>query len=531
MKVNLVFPPRSNSTYVPLGISTLKAYLYRHNPDVDVRLHDLSITAWQWLLKRVPDAGLFREFLADRDGSFYDFEKYTHLRTLYWNPLSREYSVLCTDAKVFVETNRLSPFLEEFLEYIVPVLAGNSPDIIGFSVMYPRQCVFSLALSRYIKKKVPGVTIVLGGASISSIDYSALLRYAEYIDYIVDGEGETALDLLCRKTPSEKIPGLVYRHNGKIRHNNRIPSNISLKNLPVPDFSWADFSLYFNPEPVLPVFFSRSCAWRKCRFCAHNFSFGSYRTKGVSRFVDELEYYRTALGVRHFYIVDQYITPKDILKISAEIRRRGLDLFYHFMGRPSDELSAADFREMYNAGCRWISWGVETGSQKLLDIVNKGTNVEGMKKVLYKTKQAGISNLLMMIFGLPGSDDTELQHTFDFLGDVSGYIDALTESEFVLYDSTYFGRNAKKFGLKKTAREELCRINDNPVYTDRVEYRLLRDGEELKPRGPYETGKLDNVKKMSLDIKPFHSFNAEHFLLYTVNTGRETSSEGRNGSG
>jgi len=166
---------------------------------------------------------------------------------------------------------------------------------------------------------------------------------------------------------------------------------------------------------VLPVLFSRGCRWRKCRFCAHNASFAGYRRKEAHAFVDELEGYQRKHGADHFYLADQYVEAADLDRVADEILRRRLKVFFHVMGKPTKDYTSQGLDKLFRAGCRWICWGVESGSQRLVDLINKGTRVQDMEELLRDAADAGISNLAMMIFGLPTSTDLDFRQTVRFL--------------------------------------------------------------------------------------------------------------------
>ena len=137
---------------------------------------------------------------------------------------------------------------------------------------------------------------------------------------------------------------------------------LPLETLGAPDFEVFDLARYPNPTPVLPIVMSRDCSWRRCRFCAHNFSFGGYRIKPISQVVDELESLISRHGASHFYFADQYISAATLEKLSDEILQRNLSVRFHLMGRPTRDHTPKRLTKAADAGCRWISWGIETGN-------------------------------------------------------------------------------------------------------------------------------------------------------------------------
>ena len=122
--------------------------------------------------------------------------------------------------------------------------------------------------------------------------------------------------------------------------------------------------------------------WRKCGFCAHNFSFSGYRGKAPSSLAEELAFYGERYDVRHFYFADQYLDARYLERFADELLSRRMKIFFHFMGRPTSDYTPERLEKIARAGCSWISWGVESGSQRLLDTAGKGTVVSDVLNVL-----------------------------------------------------------------------------------------------------------------------------------------------------
>ncbi|MBE0616729.1 MAG: radical SAM protein, partial [Proteobacteria bacterium] len=312
------------------------------------------------------------------------------------------------------------------------------------------------------------------------------------------------------------VPGLVYREGPAVGRN-RAAQTESLRGLPAPDFSGLPLDRVFNPVPVLPALYSRGCKWRRCRFCAHNFSYGGYRAKAAQRCVDELEGYATRHGARHFYFADLYVDAPDLEALADEILARRLDLHFHVLGRPTRDYTAARLEKLAAAGCRWISWGVESGSQRLLDVAGKGTQVETVERVLRDSHAAGISNLAMMIYGLPTSGDEDLRQTFGFLERVYPTVDAMTASAFALFENTPFARSAPRFGLAVTGLQEEVRVGSHPVRSRRFGFReQAADGSLRPPRGAVEVGEWQRRRQWLGDVPFLERVACEHYLLHVA---------------
>jgi anaerobic magnesium-protoporphyrin IX monomethyl ester cyclase len=320
---------------------------------------------------------------------------------------------------------------------------------------------------------------------------------------------------LCEGTPLPAIPGMrTASVRGSVTGTSPMP--VAAEMIGTPDFRLLDLSVYPNPTPVLPVAMSRDCDWGRCRFCAHNFSFHGYRQKDACVFVDEIETLMARHGATHFYLADQYVSAPALERLSDEILRRGLPVNFHLMARPTQDHTPARLAKAAAAGCRWISWGIETGSQRLLNLVRKGTRREVIERLMHDSHQAGIVNLMMMIFGLPTSTDEDLDQTFDLIEQVYPWIDAIKSSSFVLFDGTPFARDARRFGMVITGRQEMLRIAGKPVHSSRLNFMSrASDGTLVPPCGPIEVSRWMQRRRWLGELSFAETLCCEHFLLYS----------------
>jgi anaerobic magnesium-protoporphyrin IX monomethyl ester cyclase len=526
MRSALVFAPCASPTYTPLGIATLSSFIKATYPQCQLNAVDLNIATWNWFIDRNREYQSVRDFMQGRQKDFYDETQYRKHRPA-WKQLIEIHDAYIQMAREYLEKNTLSDELQKLLDFYSGLILANDPELIGFSVMYPRQILLSLAIAKFLYSvlSVPGrqkPVIVMGGATISALNGQEILTACPFVDAVFEGEGETGLGMLCTGRDFSDIPGLSYRGTAGIRRN-RKTDTISLQKVPLPDFSDLNLSSYFNPEPVVPLVFSRGCKWRKCRFCAHNFSYSGYRNRNATQFVDHLLKLNRQLGVRHFYLADQYVDAPDMEVLAEEILNQELKIHFHIMGRPTDDYTPEVLQKLFTAGCRWISWGIETGSQRLLDISLKGTSTETIRRIIKDSHQAGISNLLMMIFGLPTAKDEDFDATMDLMDDLVDSVDAVTTSSFQLFDKTAFASQAKTFGLEITGREILFLSEHGTVHSNRLFYREKdKDGTTRPPRGPLELNRLERRRLWNKQDSILQHLACEHYLLYVSNSNIRT---------
>ncbi len=520
MRVVFVFPPRASATYVPLGIASLSSYIESVVPDVSIRLMDLNLAAWIRLAQGDVQGRDLTGFVRGHQGRFTDPDQTLSVKPV-WDRLRQEMTRLGRQAETFLATGETLPGLHTLLDRQVRSILADDPELVGISVLFPEQVPFAAALARALRHWAAGISgrrsrIVMGGAMMSALSVPDLMTGVPEIDAVVCGEGEEAAAALCAGTAWPDIPGLIFRQGDTLQTNPR-SRTISLKQVPAPDFSNLPLGDYFNPVPVLPVLFSRGCAWRKCRFCAHNFSFGGYRRKPVDAFVSELENYSRTLGVTHFYSADEYILPNDMDAICEEILARGLSIFFHILGKPTADCTPGRLALWSAAGCKWIGWGIESGSQRLLDLINKGTCVTDIQRVIKDSAAAGISNLGLMIFGLPTSTDADMDQTLKFLSEVYGHLGGLTASAFVLFDKTHFARNAGRYGLKIDGPVDLFHSSHTAVKSGRLKFReRAEDGSYRTPKGGIEVSRWQQYRRWLGAVPLVEQLPPEHGLIHVT---------------
>lgn len=513
MRIKLIFPPRTSPTYIPLGIAAL--YAVAQQTASEVSIFDANADLWNRICADDPDLTALREFCRAPMEIFLRRETYEK-NFRYLPTAHRRLDSLARQAKLYLEHEELAPELAQVLLRQAMRIGFDRPEVIAFSAMYPEQLAFILAQAKYLSEQGNGGEILIGGAAMSAISPRQLLEAFPFITAIFTGEGEIPFSRLLQGYEYSGIPGSYYRGaNGGIGFSGKPQYLKTLNELAAPDYSGFDFTQYFNPLPVLPLLGGRGCKWRQCSFCAHNNSFGPHRSRPVMAVVREMLALLDNFGCRHFYFADQYVDPVLLDELCDLIIAAGLKCGFHIMARPVGEYTPALLEKAARAGCCWISWGMESGSQKLLDIMHKGTDAAGAAKVIKAAADAGISNLLMMIFGAPGSDARCLDETFAFLDKVYASIDSMTASAFVLFEDTAFSRQAARYGLRITGKNEIFKVHGKVVHDTKLRFR--RAGETGNGESPLAAREIElwERRKIWLGPQPFVAqLGCEHYLLY-----------------
>ncbi len=459
MRIAIINPPFILPVLPPLGIGCLKAYIEKNMPDIEVKCLDFNLDwhrhFFESLEKKEDKNEVEKEILElkkfcspDKVLNHKEYDKkgraFRNLfKTMYKQADEGYAGMLLGKGR---PDDILRGFAGDLLEY--------KPDVIAFSVCHNKQWHFASCLARGMRGQLKGVKIVFGG-SFFSVDaekkFSGLT-----MDYIIYGEGEIGfLQLLKNLKNPAGVPSLVYEHDGKVKQN--LPAVINnLELLPFPDLSDFNLKEYFNPEPVAPILTSRGCYWQKCAFCVHHKAYSLFRTRKISVVVDEIRKY-TKQGVSYFHFVDEMIAPKRFEQISRTLLQEKLDIKYLALAKPVKEFTPELAGLMYSSGCRMIVWGVESGSQKVLDKINKGTSTKEISSALENSALAGIKNHVFVMLGFPSETEQDFEQTLDFLFENKEWIHSIHRGLFTLNAGSRVFMFPESFGIEKIHDKSLIR--------------------------------------------------------------------------
>jgi radical SAM superfamily enzyme YgiQ (UPF0313 family) len=297
-------------------------------------------------------------------------------------------------------------------EKIEEVLTEKRPDVIGFSILHANRWG-GIETARTAKKLDPGVKIVFGGIGASLLWEHFLTHFSE-IDFVVTGEGEyTFLDLIrwIEKEADEgleKIKGLAFRRNGKVFKTEDGDLIADLDDLPIP-------ANYFEYQHITST---RGCAWN-CTFCGSPEFWGhKIRSRSPENFVEELVLLYNK-GINFFYFSDDTFTinKKQVVDICKRIIEKDLEITWFAISRV-DHVDDETLYWMRKAGCIQISYGVESGAEKIRSLLNKSIKTEQIKKAFALTVKYGILSRAYFIYGAPGEAWETIQETIDLIHEI-----------------------------------------------------------------------------------------------------------------
>ena len=297
-------------------------------------------------------------------------------------------------------------------------ISKRKPDIVGItaSTLTYRS---ALKLVKIAKEACPNCITIVGGPHVTFWDDKALEECPE-LDVIVRREGEnTLLELVQRIEAGKsyyKVMGTTCRKDGKIIRNPDRPYIEDLDSLPFPARHLWPMETLRKYENVLYLTTSRGCVYW-CEFCTTVRMHGrKYRMRSPKNVVDELEFLHKTYGISTFTFCDDAFTVDQprTEALCNEILKRGLKIEWN-CGTRVDMLTKDLLVKMKDAGCISVWFGVESGSQKVLDVMKKGITPELTTKVFGWVRELGLKPIPNVILGFPGETKESAWKTIKFV--------------------------------------------------------------------------------------------------------------------
>ena len=294
-------------------------------------------------------------------------------------------------------------------EKIKEILVEKKPDVIGFSILHGNRWG-GLELARIAKQIDPRVTIVFGGVGATFLWEHFLTHFSD-VDYVVIGEGEHTFLNLIRQLESghpgaiASLSGLAFRKDGRAVRTPDAPSITPRDDLPDP-------ARYFTYQHLS---LTRGCAG-DCNFCGSPRFWGRHvRFHSADYFVDQIQRLYQK-GIHFFYFSDDTFTvnKKRAIEVCKKIIEKELDITWNAISRV-DYINAEILFWMRKAGCIQISYGVESGSEKIRNFLQKKITTDNILNAFTLTRKYGIMARAYFIYGCPHESWQTIQETIDLI--------------------------------------------------------------------------------------------------------------------
>lgn len=469
-------------------------------------VHDIINSRWQEVARYCLSESFYNKYIKEYDKNMYQsFEEYRHDMWFFHNNgfdvelIKRKYNELNT-----VQRRVIDSFISRIVELnmsninfdncddltrcvdqwdswhmLRSIYYGegdakgmlvNIPKVVGISIVSTCQFVPGCVLAELIRECRPDVKIIFGG---SCADLFANSLYAKktdikrYFDYIIIGEGETAMVNLMRYLRGEmeydEIPNLmIIDSDTQIRYSKQIVEDVN--SLPAPDYDGLNLDLYLAPQLVLPYQTSRGCHYGYCAFCNHDTKYRhNYRAKQVDRVIKDLLLLSQRYKTKHFQFVDEAIRPDCFRNMIEEMDKypefKEMKWFYY--SRVSREYDEELLIKAHRNGCEMVMFGVESFNQRLLNFIKKGISAEVSKYCLELFHKCGIKTYAWMLCNLPSETLEEAREDLEEVKRMAEHIDAFSVGPFNLVRNTDMYEELEKYNIFSVDSNEPSRFQSH----------------------------------------------------------------------
>jgi hypothetical protein len=439
MKLVLVYAPFCAPTIAPYSITYLKDFL-KVNADIEVvcldlnaKFHKLRFSEFYERIKTLKKSSV------EEYGFFLDgFVKES--RPVY----SQNHKSVVSGKKPELFSELLDSILEE------------KPDFVAFSLVYSSQAFYARELVLELKKK--GIQSIVGGPAVNSIiskDAVGLRDEFELLEFL--------------------------KKQGARQKNDFVNSDVVL------DFSCFLESDYLSKERIIPIKTSKGCFYKQCAFCTHHNDekYGELNLDFIKKTILHND-------LKRVFFIDDMISKKRLSELS--ILLKDADVRWWCQLRPTADLKGS-LKPLAESGLASISWGVESGSQRVLDSMRKGTRIAVVKELLLESHSAGIKNIVFMLFGFPGETKEEFMQSLDFLKENKESLDLVSTSVFGLQKDSFVFKNPELYGITRVDFEKRSVLDEKITYALKTGL-SSEEAKELRKRYILSIKKINKLPKV-----------------------------------
>ncbi len=353
-----------------------------------------------------------------------------------------------------VYDTQVNVYRDVFEHILKPAIIAEQPDVIGISIVLRQQLFSSMTFCALIQEQFPGIHVTIGGNTVTRFrdvlpDTPKLFAL---FDSAIVYEGETALLRLVEGIANgmelTHVPNLIFKDATGIHVNSQTFAE-NMGALPPPDFDGLPMEKYFVPEPILPYLATRGCYWGRCEFCDHGEGYTSgYRTKKDWQIIDELTFLKEKYQTRHFHFTDESYPPALFRKVTRKLVESKLDIAWTTHIRFEKSLLDDEvWQDAQDAGCKYLHMGYESGSERVLQLMDKATTTEIIQRSLELSSRHGVWNHVMGFFGFPGETYEDAKFSTQFLEENREHVHSIGFGTFDLSKHTPVAKNPEKFGI------------------------------------------------------------------------------------
>ena len=408
-------------------------------------------------------------------------QPYLPIGTLYAATALRDngISVVAFDSMLEEPSSRFDEMLTEHRPRIVAVYEDDFNFLSKMCLTRMRDVAWGIAKAA---RASGAITVVHGSDSTDN----PLLFLQNGFDYVLCGEAEGSLVQLCQsileaaETPEIDGMARLDEHGKLVRSPQRLSKNPAWSDLALPArdlismepyrAAWVKAHGYFSTNMVS----SRGCPY-SCNWCAKPISGNKFHLRPASTVAEEMRMLKVSAGVQHIWFGDDVFALDRhwVQRFAQEVAKRDAAVPFKIQSR-ADLMSESTVQHLKAAGCAEVWMGVESGSQAVLDAMDKGLKLSSVREARRLLKDAGIRACYFLQFGYPGETWTELQETITFVREMRPDDIGISFS-YPLPGTVFYERVQEQLGQKRnwSDSDDLCIMFRAAYKTDF--YRAVRD--------------------------------------------------------
>lgn len=388
----------------------------------------------------------------------------------------------------------------EEMEAGTPSCPPDDVDFVGISVVFPSQIPEAYYLCRLLRDLAPGAFLALGGPAVHQmvlrVEEPVLRRLLELVDGIGIGEGEETLSELFGRLdawrrasalggarPPEAEPGADTEADARTRAEilagipnllvraaaapGEAPGDrllgeprlrevaappLDLREAAPPDYTDLDLDRYLAPSRILLYAPTRGCYWNRCSFCHYGLSEAGtapYREVPPDRAAAHLAQLARRHGVKNFYIACDVLSPSYAVRFAEAIISRGLKIRWSSDLKIEKHFTPERCRILHRSGLRAAAFGMESGSDRLLDVIRKGCDRATLTYVNRTFHDAGVATQWMTFTDHPGETTEESIETVRWIVAEKDSVDLFIVGEFGLEHGSDVAQNPGRYGIER----------------------------------------------------------------------------------
>jgi len=375
----------------------------------------------------------------------------------------------------------------------------NNDDIIYLGVQYGYQLPFAICYAKKIKSINSTVKVILGGNYLTQICESnkiILEKIKEFDAIILFAHGISVLNLIKYYNNKKTILYNIIERNNKLILKNDIKDDYNDYSI---DYSDIDLSRYLSKQRIMPVLLNYGCYHHKCSFCAHYYYYGNYMKLNTSNICNIILKEYNDNKFDKIVFLDECIPEKQILDVANFFIDKNINTIWMMETRISNGfIDEKKVRLLYDSGCRFVSFGIESYNKVILKKMNKNIDIKIVNTVLKNFFENGIAVSSTFMIGYPGENLFNIYKTLHFIKN-NKYLDLFGLNVFRLARNSLIANNMNI----KFEDNNLIYIYDNKIIDKILKMFLINK----------KISRVEQIKKMVLNRCDYLFINRNNYSM------------------